>query len=150
MQGGVRNANGKGQQLQRNRVSKLIAILMVKKRGIRGNPPLLDNTLLAHYSTGLFNGEGFSYCLKSIRSRYPRIGVAMCDRDALEPVGRWWGVRVIPRSEKAKVCANGPAYQIAASGARAKMIMSEMIKYGLSSRKIEQWRKVLSLCRDGA
>jgi hypothetical protein len=116
---------------------------------IRGNPPRFGDVLLAYYSTGLFNGGGCSYCAKAGKRRYPRIEVAMCDKDALDPVGRWWGVQMGPRG-KEKVCANGPAYQIAAVGSRAEMIMNEMMKYGLSNRKIEQWRKVLSLCRQGA
>ncbi len=74
----------------------------------------------------------------------------MCDRDALEPVGKWWGVKVRPRTGKAKVCANGPAYRIDASGLRAEMIVNEMKKHGLSARKVEQWHKVLSQFGSGA
>jgi len=116
----------------------------------KGKPPLFEDVLLACYSTGLFNGGGCSFGSKSGRKWYPRIEVAMCDRDALEPVGRWWGVRVISRNDKVKVCRDGPAYQIAASGAKAESIINEMRKYGLSNRKVKQWRKVLSLCREGA
>lgn len=108
---------------------------------------LLENYgFLARYSTGLFNGGGCSWCWKSGERRYPRIEIAMCDKDALDPVGKWWRVDVSPRGGKAKVCANGPAYQIQASGSKAAPIMNEMVKYGLSHRKREQWRKVLSQC----
>jgi len=54
------------------------------------------------------------------------------------------------RGDKVKVCVDGPAYYIMASGAKAELIINEMMKYGLSNRKIGQWRKVLSLCREGA
>lgn len=126
------------------------AISPPARRTIKRKPPLFGDVLLAFYSTGLFNGGGCSYCLKAGKRRYPRIEVAMCDKDALDPVGRWWGVRVICRNDKVKVCRDGPAYQIAASGARAEIIMNEMRKYGLSNRKVEQWSKVLRLCREGA
>ena len=110
----------------------------------------LKGDLLARYSTGLFNGGGCSTCAKSGRYVYPRITVTMCDRDALEPVGRWWGVNVRSRGGKMKVCTDGPAYRISTSGARAIIIVSEMMKYGLSNRKTEQWRKVLSQSRRAA
>lgn len=110
----------------------------------------LGGGALARYSTGLFNGGGCSWCSKSGGRAYPRIVVAMCDRDALEPVGRWWGVRVASRGEKAKVCLAGPAYQIQAQGLRARKIVSEMMRFGLSHRKVEQWRKVLSQCQSAA
>lgn len=110
----------------------------------------LEGSTLARYSTGLFNGGGCSWCSKSGGRAYPRIVIAMCDRDALEPVGRWWGVRVSPRGEKAKVCAAGPAYQIQAQGFRARKFVGKMMKSGLSNRKVEQWRKVLSQCQSAA
>lgn len=110
----------------------------------------LKGDSLARYSTGLFNGGGCSWCSKSGRKKYPRIEIAMCDKDALEPVGKWWAVKVLPRGGKTKVCANGPAYQIQASGVKARGIMNEMMKYGLSNRKNEQWYKVLSQCEGGA
>ena len=131
-------------------VARGLAAMTVKKLGIREDPLPLDNTRLARYSTGLFNGEGSSCGFDSNGKRYPRIQVAMCDRDALEPVGRWWGVKVLPRPGKAKVCADGPAYRIVANGKRAEAIVNEMIKHDLSIRKIEQWRKVLSRCGGGA
>ncbi len=74
----------------------------------------------------------------------------MCDRDALEPAARWWGVEVKPRAGKVKVCASGPAYRIDAFGLRAQAIVNEMKKHGLSARKVEQWNKVLSRCNRGA
>ncbi len=117
---------------------------------IRGKPPLLADVMLAYYSTGLFNGEGCSYYRNGTRiRRSASINITMCDRDALEPAGRWWGVEVRKRTGKAKVCANGPAYRIDTSGLRAEMIMNEMRKYGLSVRKVEQWNKVLSRCSGG-
>lgn len=87
---------------------------------------------------------------KSGKYGYPRIVIAMCDHDALEPIGRWWGVNVRSRGGKMKVCANGPAYQVATSGIRAVMIVNEMMKDGLSNRKAEQWRKVLSQSKRAA
>lgn len=125
---------------------------LARKGRIRGKSPLLGDVLLAFYSTGLFNGGGCSFGAKASGStrRYPIININMCDRDALEPVGKWWGVDVRPRAGKAKVCVNGPAYRVLASGLRAELAMNEMMKYGLSNRKVEQWRKVLSLCREGA
>ncbi len=106
----------------------------------------LEGGILARYSTGLFNGGGCSYAWKSGKYWYPRIQVGMCDKDALEPVGKWWAAHVRSKGEKVKVCVGGPAYQIALSGARTLRVVDEMIKYGLSDRKIEQWRKVLSQC----
>jgi len=47
-------------------------------------------------------------------------------------------------------CRDGPAFRIEASGLRAELIVSEMMKYGLSSRKTEQWRKVLSQSKRAA
>lgn len=119
---------------------------------IKGKPPLFEDVLLACYSTGLFNGGGCSFSGKRSGStrRYPIINVDMCDRDALEPVGKWWAVEVTPKAGRAKVCVQGPAYRIQASGLRAELIMSEMMKCGLSSRKVKQWRKVLSLCSESA
>lgn len=91
----------------------------------------MEDTLLAYYSTGLFNGEGCSYRRNSdMRRHSASISITMCDRDALEPAGKWWGVQVRSRSEKAKVCPSGPAYRIDASGHRAETIMNEMKKYG--------------------
>ncbi len=110
----------------------------------------LEEETLALYSTGLFNGGGCSWCWRSGTRRHPMIEIAMCDKDALDPVGRWWGVRVLARGGRAKVCADGPAYQVRASGAKAVAIVGEMVNYGLSDRKKEQWRKVLSSCESGA
>jgi len=107
----------------------------------------LEGSMLAHYSTGLYNGGGCSYLRKSGRYRYPAIEIAMCDKDALEPVGKWWNARVRSRGGKEEVCVGGPAYQIAASGTKAVKIIGEMVKHGLSNRKVEQWRKVLSRCK---
>jgi hypothetical protein len=45
----------------------------------------------------------------------------------------WWRVKVRERGDEAKVCASGPAYQIAASGMRAKHVVEDMMRYGLSS-----------------
>jgi hypothetical protein len=104
----------------------------------------LQEGLPAFYSTGLFNGGGCSTCARSGRRTNARIQVHMCDLDALEPVAKWWGVRVCTVNSKVKVCACGPSYKISASGARAEMIVREMMKHGLSNRKTQQWRKVLS------
>jgi hypothetical protein len=70
----------------------------------------------------------------------------MCDKDALEPVGKWWDANVKSKGGKVKVCVGGRAYQISVTGTKAVKIVDEMIKYGLSARKVEQWRKVLSQC----
>ena len=114
----------------------------VDRKGEAGKRPWWNDTILARYSTGLFNGGGCSWY--SARRACPIITVAMCDKDALEPVGKWWGVRVTPRHGKAKVCAAGPAYQIRTQGLRARTVVGEMMQIGLSKRKIEQWRKALS------
>ncbi len=106
----------------------------------------LESRTLARYSTGLFNGGGCSYAWKSGKYRYPRIQIGMCDKDALEPVGKWWDAHVRSKGGKVKVCVDGPAYQIAVAGTKAIKIVCEMIKHGLSARKLEQWRKVLSQC----
>jgi len=110
------------------------------------NERLQEGEALALYSTGLFNGGGNSYCSK----KYPVIQVAMCDKDALEPVGKWWGARVLPRGDRVKVCASGPAYRIAKGGSIARFIVDEMMQHGLSKRKKEQWHKVLIQCQSGA
>jgi hypothetical protein len=95
---------------------------------------------MIRYGEGYCSGEKL---LPGGARRRGRIGIDMCDRDALEPVGRWWGVEVKPRGDRVKVCKNGPAYRIAASGERAVLIVEEMKKCGLSSRKTDQWNKVL-------
>jgi hypothetical protein len=107
---------------------------------------LLVGDVLACYSTGLFNGGGSSIVINSGNYRYPKIQIAVCDRDALEPVGKWWNAVVRPKGGSAKVCARGPAYVIAVSGTRAVKIIKEMIRYGLSAKKTQRWRKVLSRC----
>gem|GEM_PF-3396385 len=117
---------------------------------IQGNPPLLTDTRLAYYSTGLFNAEGYSYCKRRTGRRAGgpsrTIAITMCDRDALEPTATWWGLPVRSRGGKAVTCRDGPAFRIEASGLRAELIVREMMKCGLSARKTEQWRKVLSRC----
>lgn len=117
---------------------------------IQGNPPLLDNSNLASYSTGLYNEEGYSYCKRRTGRRAGgpsrTIAITMCDKDALEPTARWWGLPARPRGGRAITCPAGPAYRIEASGLRAELIVNEMIEFGLSRKKLEQWLKVVSQC----
>jgi hypothetical protein len=127
----------------------LVISKAAQRRGrIVGQPPLLENVGLARYSTGLFNGEGYSYCKRRKRrigvSISPTIVITMCDRDALDPVARWWSLPVRKRGGKAKTCVDGQAHRVEASGLRARLIVDKMIESGLSDRKRTQWEKVLS------
>lgn len=127
---------------RRIRMSRRLEIESMKQVGDDPRPSKRD--LSGFYSTGLFNGEGCCYSMKARDHRYPAIIVTMCDQDALESAAGWWGVNVKQRHGRAKVCKDGPAYMIRASGLSAKEIVNRMMKYGLSARKIEQWHKVLS------
>jgi hypothetical protein len=114
---------------------------------IVGTPPQLANVKLARYSTGLFNGEGYSYNKRRRRkfgfSITPTIVITMCDRDALVPAGEWWGLPVRKRGGRKRTCVDGQAYRVESLGLRARLLIQAMIENGLSARSRTQWEKVL-------
>jgi hypothetical protein len=117
---------------------------------ILGKRPLIGNEMLAYYSTGLFNGEGASYCSHRKRQRAaPLLRIDMCDRDALVPVSVWWGVSVCNGSKHAckrtKRNPEGRNNSIKAEGLRAKLLIEEMWNKGLSESKKRQWTKAVRL-----
>jgi hypothetical protein len=116
-----------------------------RKGRIIGAAPLLNDIRLACYSTGLFNGEGYSYNKRRTGGRpSPTIAITMCDEDALLPAAKWWALPVRKRGGRSKTCSDGQAYRIEASGLRASLLVEKMKESGLSSRKRQQWQKVLS------
>jgi len=69
----------------------------------------------------------------------------MCDKDALRPTAKYWGVGVVRGSKGA--CKRTPSnpegfnYTIRAEGLRAYLIVSDMWKRGLSGAKKHQWSR---------
>lgn len=103
-----------------------------RRERIVGNHPHLEDRDLALYSTGLYNGEGYSYCKRRKRhvgvSISPTIAITICDRDALLPVSRWWGLPIRRRGGRSRTCLDGQAYRVEASGLRARLIIDKMIE----------------------
>ena len=118
----------------------------------RGTDPLQDDSRLAYYGVGLFNGEGGSVVRRPKGQRCePTLQIAMYSKDALEHLAKWWGVSVTNagKDECKRDPANpsGRAFMLQAKGLRAKIIMDNMISTGfLSGEKKRQWEHVLREC----
>lgn len=79
------------------------------------------------------------------------IGIDLCSREALERVAPLWGVKVTKGGSRGacKPTPDNPerrVYRLQAEGARAKLIIDDMVKHGLSREKLASWDATLKKC----
>lgn len=88
---------------------------------------------------GLLEGEGYFGTINNRVSgkiyRYPRIGVAMTDRDVIEKVAALWGTKI--QTLKPRGVSKLTSYRITLVGSRALEWMKLVLPY-MGSRRTDQ------------
>ena len=129
------------------------------------NRPHLSSNHLPHVFTEdeiatayLLLTEGTSYCVPSREKRdkeyryyYPRIAISMCDREALEPASRVFGLPIGEDHRKKISCDPQiyphpkTLYHTVATGTRAVRIV-ERLKPLLTTAFLKKWERTLKKC----
>jgi len=117
-------------------------------------PPALGNPVLSAFAAGVFAGEGAIICANGAgpnRRESPEIAISICDDEVVERVSSVWGAEVLIAGkyrcrERSLKNPSGSTYRVEARGLRAKLLMDEMIRYGLVGDKVHQWHEVVQRC----
>ncbi len=104
--------------------------------------PMLEDPIAAAWLAGLLEGEGWFGWHDHRRGRYPRVALAMADRDTVDKAARIMGLGVRQKPGARDRPNRLPMWSVRATGKRAEAVMRAVLPH-MGERRAERIRSLL-------